>query len=249
MDRREALERFADDQLEPTQPGKLRLPTRVLRRLIGPERLRRSRASLLRVTRVVDRFTDRVRDRGLNTSSKVVLPEHQEEEDRVSYAASSWHFLPRALRYTGVSDDDTFIDFGCGKGRVVHQAAGWPFRRVIGVEVSSELAAIAQAAVTAHRQKYRCRDVEIVVADLKDFRVPDDLTIGYLYRPLLDDTFDVLLRGIVESIDRSPRRVRLINADQASGGPILATGRFRLVQEQSSARYAHTDRVAIFESC
>jgi hypothetical protein len=34
-----------------------------------------------------------------------------------------WHILPRALRKVGASDDDVFVEFGCGKGRVVHQAA------------------------------------------------------------------------------------------------------------------------------
>lgn len=248
-DRVAALERWADQQAEAGRLSKLRWPTRVVHRLLGEEGLRRSRAQMQRVTLQVERVTDPLRDRTLNTASRVKLPEHA-KQDRVSYAPSAWHFLPRALRYLGVSDDDTFVDFGCGKGRVVHQAARRPFSRVIGVEVSPELAAIARAVVEGHRHRYRCRNVEIVVADVRHYRVPDDLTIGYFFRPVLDESFNVLLRGIIESIDRNPRRVRLIDADawMPSRKAILATGRFRAMTEQSSFRYGHTDRVAIFES-
>ena len=103
---------------------------------------------------------------------------------------SAWHMLPQALRYTGVSDSDTFVDFGCGKGRVVHQAARRPFRRVIGVEISPVLAEIARTNLAARRHQHRCRNVEIVVSDVMEFRVPDDLTIGYLFHPFRGETFE-----------------------------------------------------------
>jgi SAM-dependent methyltransferase len=238
-----------DEQLQRTRPGPLRFRTKVARRLIGADRLRRSRGRVLRSTRLVHRFTNPLLDRGLDTSGRATLPEHS-IDDRVPYVPSSWHFLPRALRYVGVSYRDTFVDFGCGKGRVVHQAARRPFRRVIGVEVSPELAEIARAGLAARRHRHRCRNVEIVVSDVRDFRVPDDLTIGYFFRPFGDETLEAVLRLIVESLDRNPRRVRLIYAWPMTSRPtIVATGRFRLVKEQSSAFYSHTDRVAIFESC
>ena len=99
------------------------------------------------------------------------------------YVPSPWHVLPRALRYIGVSDRDVFVEFGCGKGRVVHQAAKRPFRRVVGVEISPVLAEAARSGLAARRHQHRCRDVEIVVADVTAFRVPDDLTVGYFYYP------------------------------------------------------------------
>jgi SAM-dependent methyltransferase len=199
---------------------------------------------------MLDRFADRLLDRGLDTSGSVGLPEH-ERNDRVRYVPSGWHVLPRALRYVGVSDRDTFVDFGCGKGRVVHQAARRPFGRVIGVEVSPMLAETARNALAARSHHHRCRNVEIVVSDVRQFRVPDDMTIGYLFQPFGDETLAALLRGIVESIDRHPRPVRLIYLwpTTSARSMILATDRFRLVKEQSSSLInPRAERVAIFES-
>jgi SAM-dependent methyltransferase len=195
-----------------------------------------------------ERVANRILDRGLDTASFVSRPEH-EHPDRVSYGPSAWHVLPRALRYLGVSDRDTFVDFGCGKGRVVHQAARRPFRRVVGVEISPALAQSARAGLAARRDQHRCPNVEIVVCDVMDFRVPDDLTVAYLFHPFKNETFEAVIRGILDSIDRNPRRVRLIYTYPVNAPEILATGRFRLIKEQGSRLFdTPVSRVAIFES-
>ena len=198
--------------------------------------------------RVLDRGLDRVLDRGLDTSGSSLEPE-TEHADGVIYQPTRWHVLPRALSYLGVSDRDTFVDFGCGKGRVVHQAARWPFREVIGVEISPVLAEIARAGVAARRHQHRCEDVKIVVSDVRDFPIPDALTLGYFFDPFQGEAMDAVLRAILDSIERHPRRVRLIYVHPRLGSHVLATGRFRLLKEQRGGlRDFRVSRAAIFES-
>ena len=233
--RREWLERWAAEQeanRSPTRPAR----AGVRRRLA----LARARVSFKS-----EQLAIRLFERGLDFGWHPIEPV-QVHPDRVGYSPSPWWTLRRALRFLGVSDRDTFVDFGCGKGRVVHQAAKRPFRRVIGVEISPALAEIARANLATRRHRHRCPNVEIVVADAKEFRVPDDLTIAYFAHPFEGETLDAVLRGIVDSIDRHPRRVRLFYL-----GPhvaeVLATGRFRLLKEEQ----ANQDRAyptAIFES-
>jgi hypothetical protein len=136
------------------------------------------------------------------------------------------------------------------QGRVVHHAARRPFGRVIGVEISPVLAEIARNGLATRRHQHRCGSVEIVVCDVTQFRVPDDLTIGYFFHPFVGATFDAVLRGIVCSLDRHPRRVRLIYVCPAHGARVLATGRFRLVRwQRGGLRDGLRDRAAIFETC
>ena len=220
--RHEFLQNWAAEQQRRLGPGRVPLADQ-------------ARAGEIRDLRPVGAVRKSRVGRGLDTSGSAMEPEHDHPE-RVRYVPSPWHVLPRALRYLGVSDRDVFVDFGCGKGRVVHQAARRPFRRVVGVEISPVLAEAARSGLAARRHQHRCRDVEIVVADVTAFRVPDDLTIGYFYHPFTGETFESVLRGIVESIDRNPRRVRLIYVRQSEEpcSQILATGRFRLLKEQRS---------------
>jgi SAM-dependent methyltransferase len=150
---------------------------------------------------------------------------------------SPWYILPRALRKVGASDSDVFVDFGCGTGRMIHQAAKRPLKRVIGVEVIPEVAARAQDLVAAERGRYRCQSVEIVTGDVAQFRVPDDLTIAYFgqVQYFSPEEMDAVLRNLIESIDRRPRRVRLIYypAPNYENARVVDTGRFRLLPDIS----------------
>jgi len=240
---REWLERWAAEQRriqEEEEVARSPTTTGLGARLI-PRRLQK------RIARRVQRFEDRLFDRGFETSGRAIELEH-DHPDRVIYLPSAWHVLPRALRYIGVTDRDTFLDFGCGKGRVLHQAAKHPFRRVIGVEISPALAEMARANLEAGRRQHQCRNVEVVVADAAQYRVPDDLTIAYLYHPFENKTFDSVLGRVIDSIDRQPRRVRLIYALPAARSRVLGTGRFRLLKEQGGVFDTSHSRVAIFES-
>jgi predicted RNA methylase len=193
-----------------------------------------------------ERLANSVLDRGGNFSGGV-----DSSTERVFTLPSAWHVLPRALRYTGVSDRDTFVDFGCGKGRVVHQAAKRPFHRVIGVEISPDLVEAARNGLAALAHQHKCKSVEIVRSDVVQFQVPDDLTIAYFFRPFGDQALESVLRRLVESIDRRPRRVRLIYVSPTDGtrSMILRTDRFRLAQElPGTLTKRRSQPVAIFES-
>lgn len=240
--RRERLERWVGEQQRRKDQASVPLGTRLARAMTEGGRVARGWSEWL---------GDRVVNRGLDISAHAVEPEH-DHPDRVRYVPSSWHALPRALYQLGVSDRDTFIDFGCGKGGVVQQAARRPFRRVIGVEISPVLAEIARTNLAARRRRHNCRNVEVVVSDASEFSVPDDLTIGYLFHPFRNETLDAVLRNIIESIDRRPRRVRLIYVCPVEGFRILESGRFRRLREQRSRPLDPPwppSPTAIYESC
>jgi SAM-dependent methyltransferase len=199
-----------------------------------------------RIEKVLERQVERldpVFDRGLNTARNDYIPKPNGGGVIRVAGPSPWHVLPRALRRVGACERDVFVEFGCGKGRVVHQAARRPLKKVIGVEIIPEVAGFARSLVAANRRKYRCRSVEITTCDAARFRVPDDLTIAYLADPFRGETLEAVLRNLIESIDRRPRRVSLIYHRPMCAGELIATGRFRLSPDTSF------NRTAIFESC
>jgi tRNA G46 methylase TrmB len=237
------LEQWASEHSPPDKPKKpVPLPDNFADRWKARARQARQWART-EIGAWFERLADLVLDRGIDTASHATLPEH-EHPDRLAYLPSGWHVLPRALRHVGVSEDDTFVDFGSGKGRVVHQAAKRRFKKVIGVEISPALAQIARTSLAARSRRHRCADVEIVVADAATCRVPDDVTIAYFFHPFYGETFDALLRNLVDSIDRNPRRVSVIYVWPLFAQQILATGRFQLVKELGGRKHP----VKIFES-
>ena len=51
-----------------------------------------------------------------------------------------------------IRPDDVFIDLGSGMGRMVLEAARYPFKRVIGVELVEQLHDLARANLASTRQ-------------------------------------------------------------------------------------------------
>jgi len=65
----------------------------------------------------------------------------------IPYAGSQPSIVRRALDALPNLTDYSFVDLGCGKGRVTIIAAEYPFREIIGVEISPELAQIARSNI------------------------------------------------------------------------------------------------------
>jgi precorrin-6B methylase 2 len=174
---------------------------------------------------------------GVDTARIVALADFGlADSERVDYEPSGWLDLRLILRRCEVSPDDVFIDFGSGKGRVLLQAAAYPFRRIIGVELSPQLTAIARANLDARSTRRRCEEVELVTADVLEYRIPDDVTVAYIYNAFTGSVFRSVIDQLVASVDRAPRRVRLIYRTALEEETLLATGRFREVRRLPGLR-------------
>ena len=78
----------------------------------------------------------------------------------------------------------SFVDVGAGKGRALLLAAELPFRKVVGVEVSEELARIAQRNVARWSRVAKPKaKIRVVHEDAAKFRWPRTPLLVYLYNP------------------------------------------------------------------
>jgi 16S rRNA G966 N2-methylase RsmD len=94
----------------------------------------------------------------------------------------------------------TFVDLGAGKGKAVLMASTYGFRRVIGVELSPELAAIAERNVARFAaRRPSLSPTEIVCADASTYELSPDPLVIYLHNPF----DDVILRRVAESLRQS----------------------------------------------
>ncbi len=116
--------------------------------------------------------------------------------------------------------ESVLLDYGCGKGRAVVLAATRPFKRVIGVERSPDLSAAARRNIDRARPKLACDNVEIVSDDARTYRVPDDVSVVYLFNSFDGPVLADVLERIRESIARAPRKLTFVYSlplDQRNG--------------------------------
>jgi SAM-dependent methyltransferase len=197
---------------------------------------------------------DRLLERrhGVQTFGEVGLTELElDAAGRADYKPAPWSALGRVLPKRDVGAGDVFIDFGAGKGRVVFLAAHYPFDRVIGVELSDELASVARANVERNRARLRCQNLEILTSDVLDYRIPDDVTVAFFNNPFTDDVFATVIHRLMASVDRRPRRLRVIYRNPVEHELLMSTGRVRLVRRsrglRPTRRWARTNSTYLYE--
>ncbi|MEQ4721109.1 methyltransferase domain-containing protein [Nonomuraea sp. B19D2] len=165
---------------------------------------------------------------GVRTAERVDLADiGLDGEDRVYYAALNWRALRKALPTSEVGERDVFVDFGSGMGRVIVQASQYPFKRVIGVELSEELTDIAKENVRNMRVRRKCGEIELIASDVLDYDIPDDVTVAFFNNPFRGKIFSEVIDRLVASVDRAPRPVRMIYGNPLEEPYLMSTGRFR----------------------
>ena len=203
--------------------------------------LRRLFASVVRPPYVWLRngITDLLFERrlGVRTSGDVELQELGIAADgREKYRPVGWLTLRRILPPSAVTTDDVFLDIGSGMGRAVLLAAAYPFRRVIGVELSPRLVDIAHDNVDRCRARLRCKDVVLVNADALEYEIPDDVTVVFMNNPVRGAIFAAVVEHMLDSYDRRPRTMRLVYANPIEEPTLLSTGRIRTIRRTRGFR-------------
>lgn len=160
---------------------------------------------------------------GIQTRGVIQLGEHG--GDRADYQPSDWLTLRLVLPRRQISVNDVFIDFGSGLGRVVYQAAHYPFKRVLGVELSRELNDRAIANIDRNRQRLPCKNIQLVASDVLDYDIPDDVTVAFFANPFTGAIFRTVITRLLDSVDRNPRRLRIIYRKPIEHEFLLSTGR------------------------
>ncbi len=94
----------------------------------------------------------------------------EDKKHSVRYQPTRVRHVRKLLSELSLPPGRVFVDFGCGKGRVLMVASCYPFQRIVGVEISGRLCDVARRNVLiyqkrAHRQlprrhrTLRCRPV------------------------------------------------------------------------------------------
>lgn len=150
---------------------------------------------------------------GTDTSGRMIpdelgIDDVSAREQAILYLPSPPRVTRWMLNAVGVAHEDyTFIDLGCGKGRVVLVASEYPFRRVVGVELSDMLVQVARRNVATYAAMSRCKQVEIACMDATTCAWPDGPLLVHLYHPFEADVLRRVLQSLDATLQTSPRPV------------------------------------------
>ncbi len=127
------------------------------------------------------------------------------------YQATSYVRFHQLMKKVPIRQNaDVFLDFGSGMGRAVILAATYPFRKVIGVELATDLHTRASENVKRAAKRLRCRDIELYNVDARRFRIPPEVTMIYMWNPFAGEVLREVFANIQKSIAEHPRLVTIL---------------------------------------
>ncbi len=148
---------------------------------------------------------------GIRTTGLVTPRELGHDAHCQPYEAIHYRCLDVIMDYFDPSPElDVLLDYGSGMGRAVIVAAMRPFKRVIGVELSSTLNQIALDNISRARSKLVCPDVQIVTIDATQYHVPTEVTSVFLFNPFNGPVLEAVQQQIRDSLRQKPRPLRLV---------------------------------------
>ena len=148
----------------------------------------------------------------------------------------------------------SFVDVGCGKGRALLMATAYPFRRAVGVELSRELAQVAEENVRRLRADWRREmPVKVIAGDATAVELPEGPLLLYLYHPFAAPVMRAFLRHVREAAAEREVVMLYVNAEldelvmaELPGTQRLWGGSFALSDEDAQAdRFGSHDERAV----
>ena len=122
----------------------------------------------------------------------------------------------------------TFLDLGSGKGRALLLASEYPFRAIVGVELSPRLHAIADANIQNYRgSQQRCRHVRSIQGDATRFEFPAGPLLVYLWNPFEGPVFARVLANLESALAREPQEVYIVYIQPDLDGLLEASSAWR----------------------
>jgi SAM-dependent methyltransferase len=128
-----------------------------------------------------------------------------------SYGGSQPGVIRSVLAKLPPLETFAFIDLGCGKGRPLLVASEFPFRDIVGVELSPVLAEIARAnAAILKRQFPERTPVRIEAGDACAYSLPPGDIVLFLYNPFGEELMWKVASRVEEALEAEHRSLYII---------------------------------------
>ncbi len=120
-----------------------------------------------------------------------------------------------------IPQDSVFVDFGCGKGKVLLIVSNYNFREVRGVEFAPELCTIARCNCDHYNNKKTIRKkIKIIESDAADYKINNDENVFFLFNPFDEIVLARVIDNIITSLKIHPRKVLFIYNNPRHGNII-----------------------------
>lgn len=127
-----------------------------------------------------------------------------------TYGPTSYQFLDSLFRKFKFNEDDYFIDYGCGKGRVIIMAAYHSCKHIYGCEINKERYSIVKNNIATFKEKFGGETdfcIENISADKMD--INNKINKFFFFQPFHIKLIMKVMNNIRESLKKNNRNIIL----------------------------------------
>lgn len=108
-------------------------------------------------------------------------------------------------------DKFTFVDMGSGKGRALLVASEFPFKNIVGVELSEQLHRTAEENVRLYKPTtQQCSDVDLKCMNALDYTYGNEPLVLFLFDPFGREILADVIANLEASLRASPREAYVV---------------------------------------
>lgn len=178
----------------------------------------------------------------INTSDIIELSKVTTKRENIKdcheYCPSNQLILDLVFSYLNKHydlEEKYFLDYGCGKGRVLIYAEQFKFKKIIGVEFASEFYNIAQQNIKV----LKLENIEIFQEDATTFKIPNGVNIFYFYNPFVGQIMENVILNIEQHKKKYKEKILIIYVYPICKDMFISNG-YHIV-------YEYKDEVIVFE--
>jgi SAM-dependent methyltransferase len=193
----------------------------------------------LELCSMLERAWDRAHN--VDTSGQIDLESLEVVGENRSSGTSIRSTSPKAFRllagfFPADKSDYTFLDVGCGKGRVVLLASQLGFNRVIGLEFSPWAAEVAKNNIRMFSgNRAGLGSCSIVVADALNYELPNEPLMLFVAIPFRPELLERFFDNVLEVFERYKKPIKIcllgISLVDVAARRLKQSEGFRLIRE------------------
>lgn len=151
-------------------------------------------------------------DRFLHIQTRSIGERLNESVHYHHYEATSYRMLDVLFEAYEINRDGAFVDFGCGKGRVLFYVHHYFQIPVVGVEMNNQLYREALLNEISYLQKKKkiAQPVRIEHEFAERYEIEGNEMTFFLFNPFSLQIFTKVVNNILCSVDENPRTVDII---------------------------------------
>jgi SAM-dependent methyltransferase len=127
------------------------------------------------------------------------------------YQGANYYLLEKVFDHLQtIEANQSILDFGCGKGRVLTVAAYYGFSKIIGVEFAKELCDVARKNIIPVQQKFPEKIFNVIHANAVDHKIEKDTNVFFFFNPFDEVVMLAVAKNILLSLKENPREVYVV---------------------------------------